>query len=279
MSATYTTAQGNVRSLTQWARPVIKPVPSWILVLFITHWATTRTPCFHVWTVMNNTLWTFAFAWMYVFSYQGGIPRSVTAGPYDALCSTIWRTARLFSSGCAILHSHQRDMRVPISPHPGQPCPCACPRCLTTSNTFSCAHWSSLHPIRRNVYLNPLPIFLNGLLDFLLSLWSLCSCSLGLWEFCIYSTHRPHMRSANIFHFVLMFHFLDNGPWYTKGFLVGFFFFFFFFFVCVLFYFFFFFFFFCVFCLFFFFYFCFCDRVRFNSSTLFFSCPGFWCHI
>ena len=34
-SAGYTTAHGNARSLTHWARPGIKPSPSWMLVRFI----------------------------------------------------------------------------------------------------------------------------------------------------------------------------------------------------------------------------------------------------
>ena len=43
-SVTYTTAQGNARSLAHWVRPGIKPMSSWILVRFIIHWATTGTP-------------------------------------------------------------------------------------------------------------------------------------------------------------------------------------------------------------------------------------------
>ena len=34
-SATYSTCQGNVGSLTFWVRPGIKPAPSWILVRFV----------------------------------------------------------------------------------------------------------------------------------------------------------------------------------------------------------------------------------------------------
>ena len=33
----------NTRSLTHWARPRIEPASSWILVRFVTHWATTGT--------------------------------------------------------------------------------------------------------------------------------------------------------------------------------------------------------------------------------------------
>ena len=43
-SATYTTAHGNTRSLTHGARPGIKPSYSWILVRFVTCWATMGTP-------------------------------------------------------------------------------------------------------------------------------------------------------------------------------------------------------------------------------------------
>ena len=40
-SVTYTTVHGNTGSLTHWERPEIKPASSWILVRFLTHWATT----------------------------------------------------------------------------------------------------------------------------------------------------------------------------------------------------------------------------------------------
>ena len=43
MSATYTTAHSNTRSLMYWARPRIKPVSSWMPVRFVNRWATTRT--------------------------------------------------------------------------------------------------------------------------------------------------------------------------------------------------------------------------------------------
>ena len=43
-SATYTTAHGNAGSLTHWARPGIKLASWWILVRFLTCWATMGTP-------------------------------------------------------------------------------------------------------------------------------------------------------------------------------------------------------------------------------------------
>ena len=42
-SATYNTAQSNTGSLTHWVRPEIKPTSLWIVVGFITYWATTGT--------------------------------------------------------------------------------------------------------------------------------------------------------------------------------------------------------------------------------------------
>ena len=47
-SATYTTAHGNARSLTHWARPGIKPTISWFLVGFVNHWAMMGTPVFDI---------------------------------------------------------------------------------------------------------------------------------------------------------------------------------------------------------------------------------------
>ena len=44
MSVTYTTARGNARSLTHWARPGIEPATSWFLVGFINYCTTTGTP-------------------------------------------------------------------------------------------------------------------------------------------------------------------------------------------------------------------------------------------
>ena len=42
----HTTAHGNARSVTHWARPGIEPMSSWMLVGFINHWATMGTPYF-----------------------------------------------------------------------------------------------------------------------------------------------------------------------------------------------------------------------------------------
>ena len=44
ISVTYTTAHGKAGSLTHWERPGIEPTSSWILVRFLTHWATMGVP-------------------------------------------------------------------------------------------------------------------------------------------------------------------------------------------------------------------------------------------
>ena len=44
MSATYTIADGNARSLTHWGRPGIEPTSSWVLTGLLDHWVTKGTP-------------------------------------------------------------------------------------------------------------------------------------------------------------------------------------------------------------------------------------------
>ena len=46
VSATYTTTHCNARSLTHWPMPGIEPASSWMLVRFVSHWATMETPIF-----------------------------------------------------------------------------------------------------------------------------------------------------------------------------------------------------------------------------------------
>ena len=52
-SVTYTAAWGNARILTHWVRPGIEPVSSWILVMFLTHWATMVTPYWKIFLIKN----------------------------------------------------------------------------------------------------------------------------------------------------------------------------------------------------------------------------------
>ena len=54
MSITYATACGNMGSLTPRVRPGIKPLSSWILVRFLTHWATTGTLRTDFWKDKQN---------------------------------------------------------------------------------------------------------------------------------------------------------------------------------------------------------------------------------
>ena len=61
-SATHTTTCNNTRSPTRWARPGIKPASSWILIGFVTHWATMGTPIMAIlkwnctWVAVKNTM-------------------------------------------------------------------------------------------------------------------------------------------------------------------------------------------------------------------------------
>ena len=57
MSATYTIAHDNARSLTHWVRPGIKPATSWFLVEFVNHWARTGTPPMLYFRVRNWSLY------------------------------------------------------------------------------------------------------------------------------------------------------------------------------------------------------------------------------
>ena len=46
LRATYTTAQGDTRSLSHWGRPGMDPTSSWMLVRLVNCWATMGTPRF-----------------------------------------------------------------------------------------------------------------------------------------------------------------------------------------------------------------------------------------
>ena len=59
-SATYTTAHSNTGSLTQWARPGMEPVSSWILARFVNHWAMMGTPPNSIFLALILT-WVAAF--------------------------------------------------------------------------------------------------------------------------------------------------------------------------------------------------------------------------
>ena len=61
VSATYTTPHGNAGSLTRWARPGIEPAPSWILVGFVNHWATTGIPGLIFWCWVYKFFMNFGY--------------------------------------------------------------------------------------------------------------------------------------------------------------------------------------------------------------------------
>ena len=72
-STTYTTAHGNARSLTHWARPGIEPTTSWFLVrfvsaasrwelLFVCFWSIVNLQCF---ISFRYTAWWFSFIFFF----------------------------------------------------------------------------------------------------------------------------------------------------------------------------------------------------------------------
>ena len=89
MSVTYTTGQGNARSLTHWARPGIKLASSWILVGFVNCWATMGTPftvsltltwylvpeylSFQAWTLFALLAWRLPKGKTYVYIHHSSI--------------------------------------------------------------------------------------------------------------------------------------------------------------------------------------------------------------
>lgn len=58
---------------------------------------------------------------IYALISLGYTPRSEIAGSYEKSMSNTFRHCHaVFQSGCTISHSHQKYMKIPISPHPHQ---------------------------------------------------------------------------------------------------------------------------------------------------------------
>lgn len=58
---------------------------------------------------------------IYAFISLGYTPRSEIAGSYEKSMSNTFRNCEaIFQSGCTISHSHQKYMKIPISPYPHQ---------------------------------------------------------------------------------------------------------------------------------------------------------------
>lgn len=123
-------------------------------------------------------------------------------------CLTFWRTARFFQSNRTILHSCQQW--ISVSPfthkhlisclsyckHPGgyeviTPCGLICISWWLTVLNFSCACWSFVCFLWRNIYFDPLPILKIGLsllLSYKCSLYVPDACSLSdMWFARIFS--------------------------------------------------------------------------------------------
>ena len=69
-SVIYTTAHGNVGSLTNWARPGTEPAASWFLVGFVNHCATMGTPAYCAYSWSHTSVCPF-------FPFLSGIHCSV----------------------------------------------------------------------------------------------------------------------------------------------------------------------------------------------------------
>ena len=69
VSVTFTIAH-NIRSLTYWPKPEIKPASSWILVWFLTHWGMVGTPAVQkLLSLVRSHLFNFVFI---VVTLEGG---------------------------------------------------------------------------------------------------------------------------------------------------------------------------------------------------------------
>lgn len=77
--------------------------------------------CFWVWQLwvkLSQTPSVQVFVWTYVFSSLGQISLSMRAGLCrKSMFSFVGNPQTILWSGCAILHSHQQQRRVPIAPH------------------------------------------------------------------------------------------------------------------------------------------------------------------
>ena len=123
---TYTTAHGNAGSSTHWVRPGIEPAPPWILVRFVTCWATTGSLSlragffkFHFlkfyWSVVDLqgcdnfcciTKW-FSYTHMYIHSPSDSFPTQII--------TEYWvEFSGLYSRSSLANHSIYLSMYMPI---------------------------------------------------------------------------------------------------------------------------------------------------------------------
>lgn len=100
------------------------PLYVYITFLFIRVSVDEHLDCFHFWllwiVLLWSLLWTEISVWVIVFSSFEYDPWSGCARSHgNSVFLIFWRSTKLsYTSGFAILYSHQQWTRVPVSPYP-----------------------------------------------------------------------------------------------------------------------------------------------------------------
>ena len=132
-STTYTTAHGNTRSLTHWARPGIKPATSWILVGFVSPEPRQEFPRNKVswgWWLSFLSVWPFFFLPFHTVFFGGkswcatqregvGVWSPPPSGhsSYIIWAPSAWKTCLLFPPASPIYTYHRCTLYFRLQPN------------------------------------------------------------------------------------------------------------------------------------------------------------------